>query len=177
MQDENLATPQEGMNPEPEVVEETVVEETTETPAEETHEETVPKSQLAQVVARAKRAEAELRELKALKEKASNGSITKTNSLSEEEVDAKILKSQGMADDLIQELKVIAKARGKSILDTLTDPIFTAIKQQKETAAKEQKAKLGASKGSGSVKKEKSFNSAGLTDDEHKAMWRQNLEK
>lgn len=174
MQDENLATPQEGTNPEPEVVEETVVEETTETPAEETHEETVPKSQLAQVVARAKKAEAEL---KALKEKASNGSITKTNSLSEEEVDAKILKSQGMADDLIQELKVIAKARGKSILDTLTDPIFTAIKQQKETQVKEQKAKLGASKGSGSVKKEKNFNSTGLTDEEHKAMWRQQIEK
>ena len=162
-------TPQEGMNPEPEVVEETVVEETTETPVEVEVdvEETVPKSQFNQVLARAKKAEEQLKKQIPAKENITNNK----SSLSEEEVEVKILKSQGMTDDLIVDLKAIAKARGKTLLDSTTDSIFIAIKNEKEAEAKSQKAKLGASKGSGTAKKEKSFNSPGLSAEDHKAIW------
>lgn len=167
MQDENQAQPQEGTNPVVEVQEETIAEETIETPAEEVQEETVPKSQFNQVLARAKRAEDEAKKLKS-----STQNINKTNSLSAEEVDVKILQSQGYSDELITELKAVAKARGKSLFASTQDSIFIAIKNEKEAEAKSQKAKLGASRGSGTVRKEKTTTTANLSDEEHKQLWR-----
>lgn len=169
MMEDNI-TPQEGTNPEVEVLEETVVEETTETPEEEAPiviEETVPKSQFNQVLARAKKAE------EALKKATPATNITKSSSVSSEEIDAKILKVQkGYSDDLINELKAVAKARGTTILNADNDPIFQAIKSEHEGRAKAEKAKLGASRGSGSVKREKSFDSPDLTDEEHRQLWK-----
>lgn len=159
--------PQDGTNPEPEVVEETVAEETTETPAQETTEEvvsdTVPKSQFNQVVARAKKAETELKKLKSAKPLET---ITQPT-LSEDVVDSRILKSQGMSDELLSELKTIAKLRGKTIMECQEDPIFLAVKE----AAK--KVKLPAARGSAPVKKSKDFNTTNLSEAEHKAMWRE----
>jgi hypothetical protein len=166
-------TPQEGMNPESEVIEETIEGETIEeTPEEVTEvtEETVPKSQFNQVLARAKKAEEALK-------KSNPQNITNkqtTVSTSTEDMEAMVLKAQGMPSDLLDELKAVAKARGKTLLDSVNDPIFVAIKSQKETETKALKAKLGASKGSGSVKKEKSINSIGLSEEEHKEMWKAN---
>lgn len=168
MIDENLAQPQEGTNPESEVIEHTVAEETTETPAEEVQEETVPKSQFNQVLARAKRAEDEAKRLKN-----SPVNINKTNSLSPEEVDVKILQSQGYTEELITDLKAVAKARGKSLFAATQDSIFLAIKAEKEAEIKAQKVKLGASKGSGSTRKEKTTVTPNLSDEEHKQLWRE----
>ena len=84
-----------------------------------------------------------------------------------------ILKSQGMSDDLLEELVALSKVRGKGLLDTQSDPIFIALKEAKESEAKKAKAKLGSSKGSGTVKKEKSFETPGLSEEEHKEMWKQ----
>jgi hypothetical protein len=84
-----------------------------------------------------------------------------------------ILKSQGMSDDLLEELVALSKVRGKGLLDTQSDPIFIALKEAKESEAKKAKANLGSSKGSGTVKKEKSFDTPGLSEEEHKEMWKQ----
>jgi len=84
-----------------------------------------------------------------------------------------ILKSQGMSDELLSELVALSKVRGKSLLDTQSDPIFIALKESKEKEEKSAKANLGASKGSGSVKKGKDFNTPNLTPEEHKEMWKQ----
>lgn len=167
-------TPQEGMNPESEVIEETIEEETIETPDEvvvEESVETVPKSQFNQVLARAKKAE------EALKKQPKVNITNKQNSLSSEEVDKKILKSQGMSDDLIKELEAVANARGKSIFDAVNDPIFIAIKNEREQTVKAQKAKLGASKGSGTFKKGADLTSPGLSDSEHKELWKEARDK
>ena len=83
-----------------------------------------------------------------------------------------ILKSQGMSDELLNELVALSKVRGKSLLDTQSDPIFIALKESKEKEEKSAKANLGASKGSGSVKKGKDFNTPNLTEEEHKEMWK-----
>lgn len=177
MNDE-IVSPQDGTNPDVEVgtTESTTDEVTVDTPAEEVLEETVPKTQFNQTLARAKKAEADLKALKA-KETTAVNITNKQNSLSEEEVETKILKSQGMSEELISELKAVAKARGKSILDSVSDPIFVAIKNEKDATSKAQKAKLGASKGSGSVRKEKGFNTPGLTDEEHKQLWKEDRDK
>ena len=162
-------TPQEGTNPEVEVetTESTTVEEPVETPEVKTYSE----DEFKQVLARAKTAEAKLKAVPP------QNITNKINSLSAEEVDVKILQSQGYSDELIADLKAVAKARGKSILASTQDSIFLAIKNEKEAEVKAQKAKLGASKGSGQVKKEKEFNSTGLSEDEHRELWKQMRDK
>ena len=115
----NDITPQEGTNPELEEVTNTV-EETTETQADEVTEETVPKSQFAQVLARAKKAEDEARKLR-------DQSKPITNQLSKEDVEMSILKSQGIDDELLNGMRDLAKIRGKSILEIQNDPIVLAM--------------------------------------------------
>lgn len=172
MEEEILTTPQDGTNPEPEIeVEEPIVD------IEEEDVETL-KQKLAdaeeakrQLTARAKKVEAENKALKGTKAEPTPPVISKQPVLSEDAIDERLLKSQGMSDELLEELKALAKVRGKSLLDTQSDPIFKTIKEAKEAEAKSQKAKLGASRGSGSVKKEKTFNTKGLTPEEHKQLW------
>jgi hypothetical protein len=99
------------------------------------------------------------------------------STLDETMIEKKILKSQGMSDELIEELATLAKVRGKGLLDTQDDPIFAALKDAKEAEIKKSKATLGTSKGSGSVKASKDFNSPGLSEEEHKEMWKQSQGK
>jgi hypothetical protein len=171
---DEVVTPQEGMNPEPEVeVEETTTEETEETPAEEdTAEETVPKSQFNQVLARAKKAEAMLKA-----KPATAPARPLTNGLSAEEVEIKILKAQGTSQEEIDYLKKLAKVNETSIIEAQNDELFKNFKVKRENEIKAQKAKLGVSKGSGAVRKEKSINSPGLSDAEHKELWRSQTQR
>lgn len=126
-----------------------------------------------QILARAKDAEAKLKSLQETKVTPKEN----INNLSGEDVEAKILKAQGMSDDLLSELKAIAKVRGKGLIDSQTDPIFLALKESREATEKAEKAKLGASKGSGQAKAQKDFNSAGLTDQDHKELWQKSQER
>lgn len=135
----------------------------------EEHAELLKKAEQVQnVVARAKKAEAEI---KALKGKSAEAPQLNNNALSADDVDVKILQSQGMSEDLINELKALAKVRGTSILATQLDPIFLAIKEKKDAEDKNAKASLGASKGSGQIKKSKDFKTSGLSEQEHKELW------
>lgn len=164
--DESLQ-PQEGMNPEPVEVEETTTEETVETPAEEVHEETVSKSQFNQVLARAKKAE------EALKKSVQPAKqITQPNTLSEEQVEIKILKAQGKSDEQINYLKKIAAVNNSSLLDAQSDDLYASWESKREVESKKEKARLGASRGSSTAKKEISFNTPNLTEEQHKELWK-----
>lgn len=121
-----------------------------------------------QLTARAHKAEAEA---KALKAKSAEAPQINSNALSADDVDVKILQSQGMSEDLITELKALAKVRNTSILATQLDPIFIAIKEKKEAEDKNAKASLGASKGSGQVKPKKTAQTPNLSPEEHKELW------
>ena len=128
-----------------------------------------------QILARAKKAEAQL------KERTSQGTPRVeqkptqniNNTLTAEDVETRILKAQKVTDDEIVMLKKIAAVNGTGIIEAQNDDMFITFKQRKEDQEKSEKAKLGASRGSGSVKKEKTVSSAGLTDAEHKALWRE----
>lgn len=76
-----------------------------------------------------------------------------------------------MSDTLLETLKKVAKATGKSILDTQNDEIFIAMKEKAEANEKSAKASVGASRGSGKVTKGKDFSTPGLTPEEHKELW------
>lgn len=158
-------TPQEGMNPESEVIEETV-EETTENPVQEEREETVSKNQFNQVLARAKKAEEEARKLREQSKPITN------NAVSQESLEMTILKSQGVDEELLNGMRDLAKIRGKSILEVQNDPIILAMKEQREKEEKAKTTRLGASRGSAPVKKEKDITTPHLSDEDHRAMWK-----
>lgn len=121
-----------------------------------------------QILARAKKAEALLKENK-------DKPSLNNNVLTSEDVETKILKAQGLPDDEINYLKKLATLNGTSIIEAQSDEIFKSFKANKEAQEKQANAKLGASRGSGSIKKEKTFTTKGLSDEEHKEMWRQSL--
>ena len=131
----------------------------------------------SQLTARAKKAEADLKEAKAPKKVEAPRNINKDETLSEDKVHTAVLKAQGMSEDLLKELRVIAQVRGKSLLDSINDPLFVAIKTEKEEEAKTKGARLGASRGSAPVKKEKELNSPNISDEDHKELWRQSQNK
>lgn len=119
-----------------------------------------------QAVARAKKAEAELKEFKTPKP-----AEPTQKALSEEDVEVKILLAKGIDSELIDEMKTLAKVRKTNLLQVENDPIFKAMKEEREAKAKIEKSKLGASRGSGSVKPQKRIDSPGLSREEHKAMF------
>ena len=57
-----------------------------------------------------------------------------------------------------------------SPLKALNDPIFVAVKEKFEREIKQESASLGASKGAGSVKAQKTFATPGLSAEEHKKL-------
>jgi ribosomal protein S21 len=125
-----------------------------------------------QAVARAKKAEADL---KALKEKAGEATQITNNTPSEETIDIKILQSQGLDDDAIAYLKKISQVNGTTLIEAKKDELYKAFEEKREREEKAKKASLGASRGSGAIRKEKSITSAGLSDEEHKELWKKSL--
>lgn len=131
-----------------------------------------------QILARAKNAEAKLKSMSSQTTQSQpKPSQPINNILTTEDVEVRILKAQKASDDEIVMLKKIAAVNGTSIIEAQSDEMFISFKERKEEQEKADKAKLGASRGSGSVKKEKDVSSAGLSDAEHKELWRQSMGK
>lgn len=86
------------------------------------------------------------------------------------DVDERILKANGMSDELLKELKDIAALRKVSLIDAQNDPLFKRAKEEFDRKKKSEDASMGAGKGSGSSKGAKSPNDPGLSRDEHKKM-------
>lgn len=118
-----------------------------------------------QILARAHKAEQELKSLK-------NQPKETVSSLTPEEVDKKILLSQGVSEELIATLEKLAKLNGTSILAAQQDPVYLAVKEKREQDEKNAKASLPASRGSGQVKQQKTTASPNLSAEEHKELWR-----
>lgn len=106
-------------------------------------------------------------------EKPDRETSTTTNSLTEQEIEAKILLAKGIDSQLLEEMKALAVVRGKSLLQMENDPIILAMKEAKDAEAKAKAARLGASRGSTSVKAQKTTTTPNLSDEDHKAMWRE----
>lgn len=138
--------------------------------------EELEKANLAkqQILARAKKAEAEL---KTLKTESATQNINNTNTLTAEDIDVKILKAQGLSEDEINYLRKLAKVNETTLIEAQSDEMYQVFKKKKEDDLKAEKARLGASRGSGSVKQTKTVSSPGLTPEEHKALWRESMGK
>lgn len=144
----------------------------------EKEEQLIEKDAFArQAIARAKKAEEVAKSKGFEKDKDGNWvlptQLKNTNSLTPDEIDARVLRLQGMPEQVLEALKKVAKINGQTLIDAQNDEVFLAMKAKIEETEKSEKAKLGASRGTGSVKKAKTFNTPGLTDAEHKELWRQ----
>lgn len=86
------------------------------------------------------------------------------------DVDERVLKAQGMSDELLKQLKDVAALREVSLIDAQKDDLFVAIKEKFDKEQKTKAAALPPSRGSGSKKADKDLSTPGLTRDEHKAL-------
>lgn len=146
------------------------VSETVETPAIPTDEDIldIPVVDVAKIQETNKKLYARLKEAEAkLKAKESQ---PVSNVSPQPNVEETVLLANGMAEELVNELKVIAKVRGTTLLKAQNDPIFVAVKEKFEKDLRQKQANLGASRGSGQVKPKKDITTPGLTREEHMAM-------
>ena len=93
----------------------------------------------SQLTARAKKAEEELKALKA------NPPVTNDPQLSDE---LKLI-ARGLSDEEIDKAKVIAKGEGIALKEAIKAPLFLSYQATLKEKERKEKAKLGASKGSG----------------------------
>jgi hypothetical protein len=112
----------------------------------------------AQLTARAKKAEEELKALKAKPQTNINDP-----QLSEE---LKLI-ARGLSDEEIEQAKVIAKGKGIPLTEAIKDPLFVVYQDDFKEKQRKEKAKLGASKGSGETQEEVTGLQSGSTREEH----------
>lgn len=126
----------------------------------------------SKLYARAKEAEAELKRLRSQpKPKAESVSTTNANYVSREELDLAILRtSKGYDDEAIDNLQVISKGKGISLIQAQEDPLFKLMLAQKESDMRKAQSNLGTSKGSTSNQARKIGE---MTEEEHRAYVRE----
>ena len=152
------------------VVTETTGADTEEVSTQEESEVDVAKLQETnkKLFERAKKAEADLKALKA--SKPATPKIVETSVSPQLNVEEAVLQANGMSDELLTELKAVAKVRGLSLIKAQNDPIFVAVKEKFEQDKKQKDASLPASRGSGSAKPKKDLTTPGLSREEHRKL-------
>ena len=110
----------------------------------------------SELTARAKKAEEELKVIKA------NPPLKNDPQLSEE---LKLI-ARGLSDEEIEKAKVIAKGAGITLPEAIKDPLFLSYQATLKEEERKEKAKLGASKGSGESQDE-TLIKPGMSREEH----------
>ena len=114
-----------------------------------------------QITARAKKAEEKIKILEARPQE----NIKPNDPQLTEELK---LIARGLSDEEIEQAKVIAKGKGIVLTEAVKDPLFVIYQGDLKDKQRKEKAKLGASKGSGETKEEITGLEAGSSRDEHK---------
>ena len=115
----------------------------------------------SQLTARAKKAEDELKALK------DNPPIKNDPQLSDE---LKLI-ARGLSDEEIEQAKIVAKGKGIILTEAIKDPLFLSIQATLKETQRKEKAKLGASKGSGESQ-DTTLIKPGMTREEHQAAFK-----
>ena len=116
----------------------------------------------SQILARAKKAEEELRTLKGQPQTNNNNDPQLSDELK--------LIARGLSDEEIEQAKIVAKGKGISLTEATKDPLFQIYQSDLKDKQRKEKAKLGASKGSGESQDEAEIKS-GMTRDDHKKVF------
>jgi hypothetical protein len=123
------------------------------------------------------KAEAEAAKFRRLFEKSQKKPVvvtqtTETQTPAAVDVEETVLKAQGMAPELLAQLKDVAALKKVSLIEAQKQPLFVAAKEEFEKAEKSKAASVGSSRGSGSKQVVKTLNTPGLSKEDHKALWR-----
>jgi hypothetical protein len=81
-----------------------------------------------------------------------------------------ILFSKGFSEEEVEYAKKVATLEGVKITEAVSNKLFTGWKAERDADAKRQEAQLPASRGGKSPKKT-TFDTPGLSDDDHKALF------
>lgn len=101
--------------------------------------------------------------------------ITNKPGATREQVQEEILRSQGLTDDLITELKKVASLNQTDLFTAQKDDVFIAIKERREKQKKSEDARLGAARGVAKAVPKKTTTTPGLSDEEHERMFKEAL--
>ena len=85
--------------------------------------------------------------------------------------------AKGLSDEAIEQAKVIAKGKGITLSEAIKDPLFALVQQDLAEKEKREKAKLGASKGSGETEEEIKGTESGSTREAHMEAFKKALGK
>lgn len=162
--DETIEEPKEAIIPEEELDLEVELDNTEDVEAIKARAEKV-ETFARQAVARAKKAEEELKAFK--KPKESTAQVASPQSSSVEET---VLLATGMPEELLGELKAVASVRNVSLIKAQADPIFVAVKEKFERDQKQKDASMPASRGSGQAKPKITAATPGISREEHKRL-------
>lgn len=91
--------------------------------------------------------------------------------VAENVIQKQVLKAQGEPEELLAVLQTISEEQGIDLLSAKNDDYYQYRKAKFEQEQKDKAAGLGASKGSGQGRKVKTFETPGLSRDEHKKLW------
>lgn len=122
----------------------------------------------AELTARAKKAEEELKTLKANPPKQNNDPL-----LTEE---LKLI-ARGLTDEAIEQAKIVSKGKGITLLEAIKDPLFVLYQEKEKENEKREKAKLGAARGSGETEERPKGAQSGATREEHMEAFKKALGK
>lgn len=147
-------------------INETGVEETPEVLKEKLAEALRAKAQLT---ARTRKAE---EENKALKAKPQNNNQSNDPQLTDE---LKLI-ARGLSDEEIEQAKVIAKGRGIALNEAIKDPLFQVFQSDLKEKERREKAKLGATRGSGESQDE-AIIKPDMTREEHQEAFKKVMGK
>jgi hypothetical protein len=81
-----------------------------------------------------------------------------------------ILFSKGFSEEEVEQAKKVAALQGVKLTEAVNDDLFTGWKTKRDKEATDRKAQLPSSRG-GRPTVRKSFNTPGLSDEEHKQMF------
>lgn len=144
-------------------VEETVADTETEDPAK-------LKESNKRLFERTKKAEAEVKRLKAAAPKADE----KSKQINAQVADPDELRliARGLSDTEIEQLQVISKGKGLTLMESLKDPLFISFQKDLKEQEKKEKAKLRGSNSSNQGQQgEEPIVKPGMTAEEHKEAW------
>ncbi|HDO20098.1 MAG TPA: hypothetical protein ENG81_01045 [Candidatus Bathyarchaeota archaeon] len=123
----------------------------------------------SELTARAKRAEEENKALKATQEDNKPNDPMDSDELR--------LIARGLSDEAIDKAKIIAKGNDISLQEALKDDMFISYQAKVAEDVKKEKAKLGASKGSGETVEAVKGTESGSSRDDHQKAFNEKLGK
>lgn len=123
----------------------------------------------AQILARAKKAEQELKDLKAKPQENKPNDPQLQDELK--------LIARGLSDEAIEQAKIVAKGTGKTLQEAIKDNLFITWQEKEAEKERKEKAKLGAAKGSGQTEEEETAFQSGSSRDDHLKAFKKRLGK